>query len=577
MPAIVVFLFVNLYLGHHMVSHYKEFRLKNSPISIKDIREIPPRVVPVDMDGDGDDEVMFTRTPEASQQKEIEFLDPDPSAKIVGCQGLKVPKSYLLFDACYNETLETCVFKFFDTQDGHLILRELDNNGTTLDSIEFEGFERKLTGDGTGFVVGPREDLDGDGKEELLIRLVSFYKHSPRGVVCFNPATGQLIWEYYGGTLFNGIQCRDLDGNGTKEVILSTSGISNGAELYGTSDAFSYVIVLDHRGKMLWKRTTGEWYTQAMSSVSDLDNDGTYEIVTATGCHRARATVTGKLFIFDGVTGTEKASFSLETSSFSNPVVLKPPKSPTRICVGDSGGFIRVFDQQLKFIKIIKEDRPVEMTKPAVYPGDWPFVFVDTTDRLMAFDMELERKVFSFRFEQDTFRYIGIPSSSFTPLRTLKGKRKYALVGSNKLYQVSQRSVSPVNTLKNLAGSSLLVTLAVLVLFNGVFVFFVYRSRSDAKRSPGEKASYEPGTSRFIKILRGIAHQVKNPLATVLWTAEKIERESAAIKEKETGENYRQLARLLAEDVETLHRQTQQILDLMNIRHPVFGEERQGK
>ncbi len=128
-----------------------------------------------------------------------------------------------------------------------------------------------------------------------------------------------------------------------------------------------------------------------------------------------------------------------------------------------------------------------------------------------------------------------------------------------------------------MAGSGLLVTLLVLVLFNGVFTFFFYRIRSDGNRYPGGKTSHEPGTSHFIEILRGITHQVKNPLSTLLWTAEKIARESESMQDKETGENFRQLARLLTEDVNILHQHSRHILDLMNIHYPGFGEERQGK
>ncbi|MCP5049631.1 MAG: HAMP domain-containing histidine kinase, partial [bacterium] len=89
------------------------------------------------------------------------------------------------------------------------------------------------------------------------------------------------------------------------------------------------------------------------------------------------------------------------------------------------------------------------------------------------------------------------------------------------------------------------------------------------------KHRHEPvlNNPHFFEVLQSVAHQIKSPASTVMWTAEKIKRNAAKGEgHKINGENYAQLADFLVEDVKTMRQQTDNILKLVQIQTPKFRE-----
>jgi hypothetical protein len=108
-------------------------------------------------------------------------------------------------------------------------------------------------------------DLDGDGEREIIATIRS------GDTACLN-ARGERRWwftsqERYTGTSLNcgaRLAFADLDGDGTTEVVLSQQD--------------SYVYVLDHTGRQVWRYRGGFWYHFA-PAIADLRNDGELNIV----------------------------------------------------------------------------------------------------------------------------------------------------------------------------------------------------------------------------------------------------------------------------------------------------------
>jgi signal transduction histidine kinase len=130
--------------------------------------------------------------------------------------------------------------------------------------------------------------LDADGKGNpgvVLLRIVK-YDATLRGVCVVEPFTGKVIWEYECGAQPGSKQIAvvDVDGDGSREIIFTTSAPNNWGDVVinGTSDRESYLIALSNQGEVLMKEVIGGERFYGKLLVEDLDGDGIKELVTST-------------------------------------------------------------------------------------------------------------------------------------------------------------------------------------------------------------------------------------------------------------------------------------------------------
>ena len=288
--VILIFVLVNLNLGVHIINQFREFRLKNAPISIAALKEQPTWFAgTVDLDNNGDNQAIIFHNYNPPNKSEFLIFKLEKRG-LKACEDslIQVPPHFYFYDAYYRGESETYIYCFLETLEKNFTLWNLDQRQKIHKKVKFYDLNidpLKIVSMRKPLLV----DLDGDGKKEMLIPLTTYYSPYPRGVVCFDHGSGKLLWEYYSGAcVHKGIEIKDLDGDQNKEVILSSFAVNNGAEMNDTSDTKSYVIVLDSNGKELWKKIISTWYTYAQSTIADLDHDGRFEIITATECHQAR-------------------------------------------------------------------------------------------------------------------------------------------------------------------------------------------------------------------------------------------------------------------------------------------------
>jgi signal transduction histidine kinase len=569
--GILVFLGANWYLGTQLVRQFEDFHYKNGPLSIKTLLDQVPEVIRVkDIDDDGESELIFSRyirpgirgislfKPSNKEDNpdnpgEIEITFPSEDA--------------LLVDVYYNKQRKTYVFRFQEQDGETLIVREIDEFGVVGNEMKFEYLVPGFIEPGTEFKGGATfADLELDGKEEVFIITAAGYERSPRGIICFDAASGKRRWAYPCGALFTSIEVKDLNGDQRREIVLSTAAPNNGAEKNGISDAHSYVIVLDSSGKELWKRVTGDWYTAAYSVISDLDHDGRLEIITATECHQAHAKTRGKMFVFDGISGKQKDYYSIPDASFLKPFVWNPGFEKPRIFVGDSCGRLWMFDQYLKPCKPVTDVGPLIVTNALTGQQQGNYVFTLSWKQLTAYDSKLDKKVFQYTFEPPFNTDVVLTSFWFSPaaFKRETGTFDYLLVTPRKLYRISETRSNVFFLVKNLLATDLLFTFIVLLLTDGSLIYFIVKSRSETRTisfiPPGQRLADKNQPHGFIEIVQGITHQLKNPISTTLWTAEKLKR---------TGDvDIAPLAGSLVEDVDVLKQQTNHLLKLVKVQKP---------
>lgn len=574
MWIVSIFIAVNLYLGILGIERLEVFRLKNAPLAVDVLKDDAQNITAIaDINSDGNDEIIFLRVENFPERIEVWLFDPfrKGAAPAPFAGKIQFPPYSNVFDVYLDKISKSFVFRLLDSTTGNFVLKEVDHRGKTQkQDLPLAKIRNKLARTVSSFSKPVFVDLESDGHVEMLILLHSFYIHSPRGVVCFNPETGKLLWEYDMGASVQHIEIKDLEGDGKKEIIISTHAINNGAVLNGTDDAHSYVIVLDHKGNVLWKKETGEWYSRAQSAVADLDGDNFLEIVTATASHRPHPGVKGKLFIFDGLTGKTRASYLLPHASFSKPFVHVPGGGAPRIYVGDATGSIRMFDRRLDLLESISEGSPIHILNDLIISQEWPCLIALTTERLVAFDWNLERKVFDYPFEHPILIDEFITSDMISPFHTRESKG--ILISADKLIWLHPAERSFLRTIQHAVSSGLLATAVGLLLFNAFFVYSLRVVNPFTTSLPHTARNKVKEISHFLHIVQETAQQIKNPVSTIAWTAEKLKQSSDTLPESQTRESYMQLSDFLAEDAKILKRQANQLLRLAQLYKPRFRE-----
>jgi signal transduction histidine kinase len=141
------------------------------------------------------------------------------------------------------------------------------------------------------------------------------------------------------------------------------------------------------------------------------------------------------------------------------------------------------------------------------------------------------------------------------------------------LYRLREVNVSVFAAAENMITSGLLPVVLGLFLFSGFAVYAARRLNNPAysfpQRSHGKGAALTP---RFLDIVREIVQQVKTPISTISWTAEKIKLTNHTIKEEKTREGFQQLSAFLEDDVKILKQQANRLLGLVQIYKPRFRQ-----
>lgn len=571
LTVILAFIIVNLYVGIRMFQQLKESKLSFTHISIKLMNPFPPQVIgALDVDDDGEDEVNLSHSSRFPNKRHVSVFELIRSHYSMEYYGdILAPLNCVFFDIYESPQLNTYIFRFLEVEKGNLFLKEIDNRQDLVNTRPFQNLGHQFAEKGNWFKKPTAVDLDGDNNKELVIILNSNYPEDPRGVACFDPESGKNLWSYYSGTVIENAEFYDLDNNGKKEIILTSFAANKDVERNGTSDSDSYVIVLDSSGNEIWNQPTGDYLTYSHLTVSDLDNDGQLEIVAATECHQKRWEGPGRVFIFDAATGKQKRIFPvppINNISFTKPYVLKLSNSETRIYMGDSRGGLWMLDKNLKYLKKIEKNGPLYVLNNSTSPENWNYLYTKCQNQLLVFDWDLEKEIFTREFEHPF---------ELLPLRSKQGHD--ALLNADKLYWLKEKKASPGYIFKQWFQHGLLFTFIILLLFNGFFIYYIYRERW--KIFPGLRRKNVNAdimdTSQLHEMVQAIAHQVKNPISTILWTAEKIKRDSAKMKENDTRNTYNQLADFLVEDVQTLKQHTSHISRLVQAfnKPPVFREK----
>ncbi len=123
------------------------------------------------------------------------------------------------------------------------------------------------------------EDIDNDGKMDLLCQLIDFFTAKPRGLILYDFETGFIKWRYELPCNPRSILWDDFDGNGSKEIIVSNDALKNTTEIINdVDDCSGWIIVLSAKGDLLFKEKEFSGYGRIYLDAADVKQDGIKEI-----------------------------------------------------------------------------------------------------------------------------------------------------------------------------------------------------------------------------------------------------------------------------------------------------------
>lgn len=121
-------------------------------------------------------------------------------------------------------------------------------------------------------------DLDGDGRNELIISLNTGQDERPRGIYVYSYPDGKLKWHYLTAGGPGCLNVTDIDNDGFGDIFFGTHACSNGVEEGAMRDDISYVARLSWEGKLVWQMETGQYFTHGWLLLTDMEDDGIQEM-----------------------------------------------------------------------------------------------------------------------------------------------------------------------------------------------------------------------------------------------------------------------------------------------------------
>lgn len=104
-------------------------------------------------------------------------------------------------------------------------------------------------------------DLDGDGRRELLAEVNTTWGKRPRGLACFDLATGTNQWFYETAPFLGPLLLRDLNQDGKLEVVFGSLSAGNSNSLAdGTDDLHAYLYAVSQQGRCVWSRELCDYF-----------------------------------------------------------------------------------------------------------------------------------------------------------------------------------------------------------------------------------------------------------------------------------------------------------------------------
>ncbi len=222
-----------------------------------------------------------------------------------------------------------------------------------------------------GQIIGLKS-IEINGNPVLLCIATAGFDLWPRGILAYNFEKNEEQWHYWiGGCPHpNSVVLLDINGDGQKEIISGTYATCNGAVANGVDDFNSYLIVLNSKGELLWKKSIGDRSTGILCWAGFLNRNGDTCIVACEVMGLASKKNANKILILRARDG-EPIKYLTPGEQFLGFKVCDYNRDgDLEIITGNSDGVLRIFDGNLEIIKEKNFDNGITLAQVEDINGD---------------------------------------------------------------------------------------------------------------------------------------------------------------------------------------------------------------
>jgi nitrogen-specific signal transduction histidine kinase len=366
-------------------------------------------------------------------------------------------------------------------------------------------------------------DLNNDGRKDIIGKVLTNRRASPRGLYAFDYGSGEIIWKYQTGALVHSADVSDINSDGINEYLLTTGCVRNldsTVVINGTNDWSVYFIIVDSQGKEVFKQNLGDIQgARSHLFIGDINHDDLTDYVVV---YDVRERISGednsKIYLYDPATNQLNKKIELARSFYFLALFdLNHDGAAELIFVDDHNniGAYR-YNEEINTFELYKETKIPFQIKWVV--GNEFIVDIDndgimeillnTLDHLFVLDNRFEIKAM-----HPNVNYRAIIHGGF-------GQTRLMVSGRNKTYFVKlERNNNYL--LKVVPGKQTFLMLISGLSILGI-LFIVLNSK------PFQNSQSSPFISEQLltwgAMTQRLAHNIKNPLTAILFNLKRIQR-----------------------------------------------------
>lgn len=201
------------------------------------------------------------------------------------------------------------------------------------------------------------EDIDGDGRVELVARMLDGFRANPRGLVVYDFDSGKVKWRFDTSCNLSTVLFDDFNNDGRKEFVIANHAFKNTrAAANGFDDESGRVAVLDTSGRLLHQEKFFDGFGEVQLTTVDPGVDGkryVYAVMSTWGERSTRNAVYKLLWTGSGFVKSKTWALGMffdrgaQTYTFHS----MDGSSNWRLFLVDKGSGLVVLDQDLNPIE----------------------------------------------------------------------------------------------------------------------------------------------------------------------------------------------------------------------------------
>lgn len=323
---------------------------------------------------------------------------------------------------------------------------------------------------GFGIAKVAMADLNKDSFNDFICFIKAGLILQPRGILVYDYHNEKELWHFWIG----GNPCvighfthnlADFNGDGENEIVFGTGAPCNGSFANGIDDFHSYVIVLDSRGNLVWKRLVGDASTLAIIWTGDIDKDNEVEVVACEEGGSTENKEPNSLLILNGKTGAIKRYIKTGEKFLGMEVCDWNRDGRLEIITGNSDGKIRVFNDSLNLIQETSFPTSTRVLAACDFDGDG-------TTELLVLTVDCKIFILNEQLKPIVEEKMLLSLSGVLPFIINCGKKKKIIfvTGNNPPFTYKLMSIVPVSPLPLRIPHNLSIALLSLLILIGIVV-----------------------------------------------------------------------------------------------------------